>query len=441
MNVQLNSVSPTRKTLVVSLDVSDVDAEHKAVLDGFVNQARLPGFRPGKAPAAMVEKRYGKEIAEEFKQKLVAKAYRSAMEKEKLPVVNVVDVAEGDIVRGKAAEVTVTVDVRPEITVPDTGDLVVDVEPTEPTDAEIDQMVEALRADRADFKTAERPAQKGDYVKLAYAGRLEGRPIAEIAPDKQLYGDVPQTWEEVEGTQEGHLPGLGHLLSGVKAGDKKTVNITFPAEFSAVPALAGKVAEYDLTILEVRERFLPPLDEAFFKANQVSDLPGLREQIRANLQRQKKMNNENAQRRQVTDALASKVDFPVPESLIESETQGVLRQFIEENMRRGIPAEQFEKDKKELFAGARQAAEKRVKLQLLLSKIAENEKIEVTESDLDRQIYRDAIRAGKRPEAFAKELAKNRSHLRALQESIIFDKAVDFLVSKAKVRERLPAAT
>ncbi|HZZ58652.1 MAG TPA: trigger factor, partial [Opitutaceae bacterium] len=441
VNVQLNSVSPTRKTLVVSLEVADVDAEYQAVVADFVRQARLPGFRPGKAPAAMVQKRYGKEIADEFKNKLVAKAYRSALEKEKLAVLNVVNVAEGEIAPGKPAEVTVTVDVRPEISVPDTGDLVVELDPTEPTEAEIDQMVEALRADRADFKTAERPAQKGDYVKLAYEGRLEGKPIADLVPGQQLYGKVPQTWEEVEGAQGGHLPGLGKHLAGVKAGDRKSVPISFPPDFAAAPALAGRNAEYDVEIQEVRERVLPALDAAFFQAHEVADLAALREQIRGNLRRQKEMANQSAQRRQVTDALAKKVEFPVPESLIDAETQGVLRQFIEENMRRGVPAEQFEKDKKELFAGARQAAERRVKLQLLLAKIAEEQKLEVTEADLDQQIYREATRSGKRPEAYARDLAKNRQQLRALQESIIFDKAVDFLVSKAKVQQKQPAAS
>jgi trigger factor len=104
-------------------------------------------------------------------------------------------------------------------------------------------------------------------------------------------------------------------------------------------------------------------------------------------------------------------------------------------MRRGVPAEQFEKDKKELFASARQAAEKRVKLQLLLGKVAEKEKLEVSEGDLDQFIYREAARTRQKPEKIAKEMAKDRQRLRSIQESIIFDKAVDFLVSKATVKD------
>jgi len=103
-----------------------------------------------------------------------------------------------------------------------------EVAATEATDAEVDTVIEGLRGERADFKVAERPAQKSDYVKLSYEGSVDGIAITDLAPEKQIYGKVPQTWEEVAGANEGVLPGLGKELVGVKAGDKKTVAITFP---------------------------------------------------------------------------------------------------------------------------------------------------------------------------------------------------------------------
>jgi trigger factor len=142
----------------------------------------------------------------------------------------------------------------------------------------------------------------------------------------------------------------------------------------------------------------------------------------------------------VTEALNAKVDFPVPDSLVDSETQSVLRNFIEENMRRGVPQEQFEKDKKALFEGAKKAAAVRVKTQLILAKIAEEEKIQVTESDIDAFIYREATINNSSPDKLVKDLTKNRDRLRAVQQSIIFDKALDLLVSKAKVTTLEPKA-
>ncbi len=440
MNVQLNNVSATRKNLVVTLDQSEVDAEHQASVGEIAKVARIPGFRPGKAPAAMIAKRFSKEISEDFKQKVVAKAYRTALEQEKLDVLNVVNLEEGTITAGAPANITITLDVRPDFNLPDYSNLTTEIAPTDPTDAEVEKVIEGLRAERADFKPADRPAQKGDYVKLAYEGTIDGQPITDLAPDKQLYGKVPQTWEEVEGANEGVIPGLGKQLAGLKPGDKKDITIAFPAEFPALPALAGKTAVYAVEIQEIRERVLPELDAEFFKSQQVDDLAGLQSQVRNNLKMQKEYQNRSAQRRQITEHLGAAVDFPVPDSLVEAETQGVLRQFIEENMRRGVPAEQFEKDKKELFDGAKKAAHNRVKLQLILAKIAEQEKIEVTNDDLNSFVYRESMRSGQKPDKLVKTLAGDREQLRSVQQSIIFDKAVDFLVSKAKVTTVQPQA-
>jgi len=433
LNVQLSTLSDTRKSLIVTLDPAEVDSEHAAVLGEYTRQARLPGFRPGKAPASMVVKRFSKEIDEEFKQKVMARAYREAMEKEKLDVLNIVNVEEGTIAPGAAAAITVTVDIRPDFSLPDYHGLPTQVAPTDPTDTEVENVIQGLRTERADFKAAERPSQKGDYLKLAYEGSIDGKPIAEITPDQQLYAKVPQTWEEVEGANEGVLPGLGRQIAGLKPGDRREVTIDFPAEFAAAPLLAGKRATYAVDVQEVRERVLPALDAEFFKGHQVDDLPGLQAQVRSNLKLQKEYQNRTAQRNQVTEALAAKIALEPPESLVEAETQGVLRQFMEENMRRGVQAEQFEKDKKALYEGARKAASNRVKLQLILAKVAEAEKIQVTDRDIDQFIRREASRSRQKADKVAKDLSKDRQALRAAQQSIIFDKSVDFLVSKATV--------
>jgi trigger factor len=327
----------------------------------------------------------------------------------------------------------VTVDVRPEFSIPDLTGLTTEVEATDSTDAEVEVAVQKLLLERADFKATDRPAAKGDYVKLSYEGTVDGKPIVELVPDRQLYGKAPQTWEEVEGEQGGVIPGLGSQLNGVRAGDRKAVTVGFPREFPAVPALAGKSAVYSLEIQEVRERVLPPLDEAFFKAHQVPDLAGLQGLIRDNLRAQKEFRNRASQRRQVGDALSASVDFPLPDSLVEAETDGVLRRFIEENMRRGVPAEQFEKDKKDIVARGREAASKHVKLQLILAKVAESEKIQATQDDFDAYLHREAARRNLRPDKLGAELAQNKEALRSAQQSIVFDKTVDFLVGKSRV--------
>jgi len=434
VNVQITDINETRKTLTVTLDKSEIEGEYASLLGDFTRQVSLPGFRPGKAPAAMVAKRFGKELKDEFKSKVIGRAYRDGLEQSKLQVLTLVDVEEGAIEPDASAAIKLTVDVRPEIKLPEYTGLETQIESTEPTEAEIEKVIDGLRSERADFKVAERPAAKGDYVRFGYTGTSEGKPLTEIVGDKGIYAAAPQTWEEVEGGNEGLLPGMSTQLPGLKAGDKKTVEVNFPADFAAVPALAGKKAEYAIEVQEVRERVLPPLDEAFFKAQQVESLEGLKAQVRANLAARKDYGNRAAQRRQVSEALVAKADFPVPESLVSSERDGILRQFIEENMRSGVTQEKLEENKKELFDNATKAAQSRVKMQLMLAEIAQAEKLTVDEKDFNNWLMRESMRSGQRPDKLAKELGKDRDQVRAVQQQLLFDKALDFLVSKATVK-------
>jgi trigger factor len=382
----------------------------------------------------MVAKRFGKELKDEFKSKVIGKAYRDGLEQSKLEVLSLVDVEEGAIEPGLSAAIKLTVDVSPTITLPEYTGLELEIQPTEPTAAEIDQVIDGLRSERADFKVAERASAKGDYVRFGYTGTLEGKPLAEIVGDKGIYAAAPQTWEEVEGANEGLLPGVSKHIAGLKTGDKKSIEVAFPADFAAVPALAGKTVTYAIDVQEVRERALPALDEAFFKSNQVDDLAGLQAQVRAQLTARKDYANRTAQRRQITDKLAAQANFPVPESLISSERDGILRQFIEENLRNGIPQEKLEENKKDLYEGASKAAVNRVKVQLLLAKIAEAEKLKVDEKDFNNWLMREAMRSGQKPDKLAKDLSKDRDQVRSIQQQLLFDKTLDFLVSKATVK-------
>ncbi len=434
MNVQIADINETRKTLTVTLDKGEVQGEYTILLGEFTKQASLPGFRPGKVPAAMVAQRFSKELKEEFKSKVIGKAYRDGLEQSKLEVLSLVDVEEGAIEPGLSAAIKLTVDVSPTIKLPEYTGLELEVQPTEPTEVEIDGVIEGLRSERADFKVAERASAKGDYVRFGYTGTLDGKSLDELVGDKKIYAAAPQTWEEVEGTNEGLLPGVSTQIAGLKTGDKKSIDVSFPADFAAVPALAGKQVAYAIEVQEVRERVLPALDDAFFKSHQVDDLAGLKAQVRSQLTARKDYANRSAQRRQVTDKLAAQANFPVPESLIASERDGILRQFIEENLRNGVPQDKLEENKKELFDGASKAAVNRVKVQLLLAKIAEAEKLKVDEKDFNNWLMREAMRSGQKPDKLAKDLSKDRDQVRAIQQQLLFDKTLDFLVSKATVK-------
>ena len=433
MNTEIKDISETRKELVITIEQSEVNSEHEAVVAEFVKVARIPGFRPGKAPASMVTRQFAKQIDTEFKQKLVGKAYRSALESSKLDPLTIIKVDDGNPAAGKSAVITVTVDIAPDFKLPEYIGIPTIVEAVEVTDKEIDAAIDQIRAERADFKVVERASKKNDYMKLSYEGFIDDKPISEILPGKQIYGKIPQTWEEVDGENEGLLPSLGKKIKGLSAGDKKTVEIKFPAEYPQAPELAGKKASYNIEVLEVRERVLPEINEDFLKSQQVKDLDELKKRVSENLKSRKEYSNRQEQRIQVTEALNGMVDFFLPESVVEAETQNILRNFMEENVRRGAKPEDFEKNKESLVANARKAAEARTKTRFILAKIAEKEKVKVEEKDINRVIYQEAMLTRSTPDKLARELSKDRERLRSIQQSIILDKTIELLVSKAKV--------
>ena len=431
MKTELRDISDTRKNLVVTLDAEEVGQEQARIGAEFAKMARVPGFRPGKAPLNLVLKKFGKQISEELRGKIMARAYQEGMKEAKVEVLHLVDAENPKIEAGEAAELSFTIDIRPSFDMPEYKGLEAKVAPTDISDEEIDKMVENIRRERAEFKPVDRASQDGDYVKFSLEGTVDGQPIIDLVPDRPIFGKMPQTWEEVGG-EDSMIPGMAKALGGLAKGDKKDVAIEFPAKFT-VEALQGKKANYSIEVQEVRERELPELNDAFFKAQQVESLDDLKSKISESLKMRKEAENRSEIRRQVSETLASKVEFSIPESLIESETQNILRQVVEQNVQRGVPQEELEKNKDDLFTNSRKAAINRAKLQLILARIAEEEKIRAEERDLQQVIYQEAMRSKTKPEKYAKELSRDRGRIDSIQQAVVFDKTLDFLVDQAKV--------
>ena len=222
-------------------------------------------------------------------------------------------------------------------------------------DSDVDKAIEEMRRKRRNSLRWKRKLKKGDYVKFSHEGSIDGQPIAEIIEDKPVYAKMPQTWEEVGGEQ-GLIPGLGDQLQGLKTGDKQDLEVEFPENFN-VEQLQGKKAVYSVEILEVRERKLPEMDEAFFESQQVKDLDELKERVSGWIKGRKQQERRADLRRQVTEKLLAQVDFPLPESLLDMETENSMRQVVMENVQRGVAQEDLEKNKEDIHAQSRKQAE------------------------------------------------------------------------------------
>ncbi len=437
MNVNITDLSETRKDVTVTLSGEEVAQEEQRILKEFAKHARVPGFRPGKAPEARIRQLYGKALKDELRQAVMSAAFKQVSEHPDLDLYAVVEFPEpGDIVAGRELSLSLKVDVTPKFELPEYKGIPTELPPTEVSDAEIQEAIDRIRRQRADFVVVERPAVPGDYVKVSYLGTLDGVPLAEQLRDQprlQAWGSVDGGWEEA-GTAEAKqfgVPAVIDALVGMRAGDKKTAEQAIPEDFP-VAALRGKTVSYAIEALEVRERRLPEIDADFLKGMDAESLEGLKARLLEELEADKKRLAEEAQRDQILQYLNGAVDFPLPESALEGETQNAMARIISQNMQRGVPEEEFEKHKEQIYTGASQIARRDVKLQILLGRIARKEGIQVDNDDLSRALYMMALRQRQRPEELAKELRRDRNRLAQLQRQILFSKTLDFLLKEAK---------
>lgn len=437
VNIQVEDINDTRKLVTVTVTRDEIVEKEASLLGDFAKQARLPGFRPGKAPKDMVKKRYAKEIQQEVRQKIVSEAYKKAIEDSGLNVLTLVELADPEFPEAGDTVLKFSLDIKPEFEVPEYKGLEISVPKTDVTDHELEHAREHILGQRAEFNVVDQPAKKGDYVKVSYEGKIGDELVADLVPDQPIFGTQKNTWEEA-GAEHG--PGVKAVVEGVigmKAGDVKDEDETFPEDYELEP-MRGKTVTYHIEVHEVRERVLPEINEEFLKTFQVETEEEFNNRIRDDIKSQKEQSNEQSKREQAAGKLAEKVDFPLPESLVEEETQHLLADFMRRGMAQGATQEQFEERKEELYAGAREAAQKRVKAQMILTEVAKKEDLKVENEDLNRAIYMEAMSERKKPDELVKELQKDRQRVIEMQRNILINKALDFLVKAATVTETEP---
>ena len=433
MRIQVEDISKTRKNVMVSVEASEIDRAQKRVVGQFSREVRIPGFRPGKAPANIVLRRFGRDVAEQLERKIKADAFEEIVEDGRLKVCEVVALEPGVIKAGEPAEITFLVDVEPEFTLPEYKGITVTVPAAEVTDEEVERVLYRVRSSHADFKEKSAPAEESDYLQVSYEGALEGRPLEEIVPDYPLLTRQSLTWEEAS-RENADFPGLAEQLIGLAAGEEKEITVDFPEDFE-VETLREKSVQYAVRVAEVREKVLPEIDEDFLKLHQVESVEELKESFRAELTDRKESERRRMKREQILNFLAENTAFDLPQSEVDNEREYLLQAIRE----RGWNDQEAEDDPEAVEAGLREDAAKearrRVKTNWVLRKIAEIEHIQPEERDFQNFIFMEAMQTRQKPEKIAKALHKDRARMRGLQESILFNKTLDFLVEQSTVAE------
>jgi trigger factor len=424
VNVDIKDAGVARKIATVSFDSDEVSKHESKVCQELGKLVNIPGFRKGKAPANVIRKKYAKELKDELNRKVSTAAYEAVLENKDIKVYSVLKVDAGELEPSQSASVEVTVDIEPEFDLPKYKEYELTVEPTDVKEEDVTKELDAIREQRASFDVVERASQKGDYVKCSYEGTLDGKPVAEILLDKPMYGKQANTWEEA-GNQTGMgVDAIAEGVLGMAAGDKKEVSADFAKDFE-VEALAGKSVTYQLEVHEVREKKAPALeDEEFLKSLKIESVDELKEKVTEQIKYRKEQENVNLKRKQITQNILDTDDFPLPQQAVEEESKAIFQNRIQQATQQGVKPEEVEKNRDEWWKESQTQGQARVKLTLVLSKIAEEEKITVEKEDLAQAATREAMMRREDPTKFIKELTQDRARLNRLREDIIYDKTL-----------------
>ncbi len=410
-------MTAVRKRIEVEIAAADVQAELDRAFQLVGQQARLRGFRPGKAPRAVIERAFGDEVRRDVLSRLVEHSFHHAVEHHRLAVVGSPDIDAEALKPGEALRYSATVDVRPPVVVGDLTGLEASRPSAVVADAEVEHVLNGLRNSVAQLRPVERnEVEAGDVVTVNLTSRLDG---AEPQRRDGLHVEAG----------EGTFPlALERQLVGQHRGARLSMRVPYPEDY-ANRNLAGKTADFEVEVLDLRAKDLPPLDDDFARDHGRSEtLAELRGKIREDLERQAVERAERTVREALVEQLLARHQFEVPESMVTRRADAILSS-LEVRLPEGVDQERA---MTELRAQVRPTAERDVRVDLLLDAIAEHEKISVTDDDVSAEIAAVATREGQAAERV--RAVYDRPEMRAaLAARMSRERALSSVVARARI--------
>ena len=434
MKTEFTDVSPTRKQLVFEIPAEVVETEIQRVTRTYGRSARLPGFRPGKAPERLVRQRYKEQILHDVMHDLIPRAIDDAMRERALEPVDTPAVR--DVVLEEGAPLTFAVDFEtvPPIEPVDYAAVTLRRSPIAVADEAVDSMLERLRERHARYEPVEgRPSQSGDVLAADLARWI----VKGAAPDEAGAAPVPSEPERhsditIEIGSAANPPGFDDEITGLEPGAQKTFSVAFPADY-AVASLAGSEVEYEIHVKGIKAKVLPALDDEFAKdLGEFESLAALRERVRHDLQHDAERSQEREVRNDLLRQLASRVTFEAPDALVNREVDRRMEDFVRQVMEQGVDPLKSGIDWEQFRERQRDSSRETVKSLLVLDDIARREAVQVDEAEVDAEVARLAERTGRTTSAVRARLAKE-GGLARLRAMMRRDKAVDHVMSRATI--------
>jgi len=424
MQTTLETLGALERRLNVAVPIAEIEGEVKKRLSRLARTAKLAGFRPGKVPMRMLDQQYGPQLRSDVITERVQSTFNDAVRAQNLRVAGVprIEPSRGEAPASDALEFSAVFEVYPDVKVGDVGSIEIARPQAGVTPADVDRTLDVLRKQRTTYSTVDRAAQSGDRVTVDFTGTIDC---------VEFPGGQAKNFPIILG-EGGMLPEFEAALTGIKAGDAKQFDLTFPADYHG-REVAGKTAQFSLTALGVDEPHVPALDEAFVKAFGIAsgNVEDLRREVEANLKLELKRKIEATVKAQALQGLRKQASFAIPKSLVESEAQ-LLRQRAIANLReqRNVKPEDLEVSV-DLF---RPQAEERVALGLIIGELVRNENLQAKPEQV-RALVTETAQTYEQPEAVVRWHYENPERLRDFEAVVLEQNVVDWVLARAKVTD------
>lgn len=415
-------MSPTatsvKREIQVEVPAEEVARETETTVRKYQKLARLPGFRQGRVPVSIIRQRFAQEIQSEVADHLVPRYFKMEADKLGVTPVSQPQLSQVHIAAGEPLRFTANFEVLPEISIEGYKELRADRPEITVTEEDVEQVIERIRDQHATYTPVEGSmVSDGDYATISLEGHpkdAEGQPV-----------NMDEVMVEVGGKNA--LPEFSEHLRGTAVGDERTFDVHYPADYGD-DRLAGKAFTYNAKVKGIRQKELPELNQEFAKKlGEFADVAELRARVRENLENERRHAAEQQAKDKLVEELIRRNDFEVPDSMIDRQVDNRLERGLRALAAQGMPAEQMKKmDFGRLRAGQRDQAAQEVKTSLLLEKIADEEHIEVTDEEMEREIHTLAHQSNQPLEGLRERLEKQGA-LERIRGRVRMEKALDFL--------------
>ena len=414
-----------KKELVIEVPPDIVKQESDAVTAHYRRLARIPGFRPGRAPASLIRRHFHDDIRSEVVQALLPKYFETAIKEQHMSVVGRPQFADLKFEEDSPLTATAKFEILPDFELKEYKGLEVGQRSSEATEDEVNETLEGLRQRAATFEPVEgRAAEDGDYVAVNYRGVEKADAGAK---------PIEATEAMVHLAGEGSVPEFTENLRGAKPGDVREFEVNYPEDYASKP-LAGKSLSYRVEVVAIKKKVVPELGDEFAKSvSELKTMDELRARVKENLAARKKYEAESEAKQSLLNQLVAEHSFPVPDTLVEGQVDGKLERFMGRLISQGIDLRAVKLDWEKLREDGRPEAEKEVRGSLILEKVAEAEAIEVKEEEVDELIRELAQERRETPAALKTRLTRD-GELPTIERRLRNQKALDLIYQHAKIK-------